>query len=541
CDQDANPNSCFETNDWNFSDLVCQPFKQARDASLRFLYNIDFLAGDRVGFVTFDRGAFALDPDGPSNPAPVMIEQREVAINTLTQSVGVRAEPNFLYYNAFENTGQAFRWDGYSNGIELVDLDGDGEVDDPVPIELQEDAVIDGVPQMNSSAAGTLTRTYLVKDSCAFFNAVLPDGYSLWYDDDNSGNEWGVIGEAMLPQLQNGQWESQLRNFQDPSLLGYQSYELRAQCRGTNFGAALREANTVLTDPTTIRQDGTVWIIVLLSDGAAGATDPIDRAFPDPDASGLGRDQSVDREANPYARIDNNGNGVNEFGEQAAPVSAVYGVYGFCPYGQDPTAPEENIDDGAYDVNGNITEAIGPIGFAVRDNAPSCADADPNTRHACGTDLDGDKFQKNLPAEIDAVRTQVIDDDECAYVYDADDYARDWADFVALRRPNDPNLQLPTIYTIGFNLDYSEPIDPADPDLDTLCEANVVECLGEELLRYIADVGDNNEINRGDYPNATEDRFTELSYGNYWNAPDQQELEEVFDEIASRLFVRLTG
>ncbi|MEM6285114.1 MAG: hypothetical protein AAF787_23180, partial [Chloroflexota bacterium] len=327
------------------------------------------------------------------------------------------------------------------------------------------------------------------------------------------------------------------------------SYEMTGECRGTNFGAALREANSVLTDPTTIRQDGTVWIIVLLSDGAAGATDPPPgpqgietdpnnqdmRAFPDPDASGP--DTLVPREANPYARIDNDGNSFDDFTEPAAPVSAVYGTYGFCPYGRDPDAPAENIDEDAYNTNGVITGPIGPIGYAARSEPPFCADADPNTRHACGTDLDGDKWRKNNELEITGVLRQQINNDECAYVYDADDYARDWADFVALRRPNEPNLQLPTIYTIGFNLDY-----PDAPEAgETMCEANVQECLGEELLRYIADVGDNNEINRGDYPNSSEDRFIRLSYGNYWNAPDQDELEEVFDEIASRLFVRLTG
>ena len=58
-----NPNK-GETGDDGFEDLVCQPFKQARDATFEFLKRIDFIRGDRVGFVTFDRSAFLVNPYG---------------------------------------------------------------------------------------------------------------------------------------------------------------------------------------------------------------------------------------------------------------------------------------------------------------------------------------------------------------------------------------------------------------------------------------------------------------------------------------------
>ncbi|MEM6530127.1 MAG: hypothetical protein AAF653_17635, partial [Chloroflexota bacterium] len=147
---DGDDPTCFGSGDFDFQDLVCQPFKQARDASLRFLYNIDFLAGDRVGFVTFDRGAFAIDPDA-AGPKPVMIETREEAIRILTRSVGVRAEPNFLYYDATATTD--FKWDGYSSGTEVVD----GQVR-PILLELEQ---ITPRPTINFSAVGALTRPYL--------------------------------------------------------------------------------------------------------------------------------------------------------------------------------------------------------------------------------------------------------------------------------------------------------------------------------------------------------------------------------------------
>jgi hypothetical protein len=48
---------CNDPNgDFYFDDLVCQPFKQARDAAGEFLERLDFLRGDRVAYVTFNRG-----------------------------------------------------------------------------------------------------------------------------------------------------------------------------------------------------------------------------------------------------------------------------------------------------------------------------------------------------------------------------------------------------------------------------------------------------------------------------------------------------
>ncbi len=56
---------CNDPNgDWVFDDLICQPFKDARDAAHGFLDRLDFLRGDRVAYVTFDRRAYVVDPDG---------------------------------------------------------------------------------------------------------------------------------------------------------------------------------------------------------------------------------------------------------------------------------------------------------------------------------------------------------------------------------------------------------------------------------------------------------------------------------------------
>jgi hypothetical protein len=203
---------------------------------------------------------------------------------------------------------------------------------------------------------------------------------------------------------------------------------------------------------------------------------------------------------------------------------------------------------------------------------------EPDTRHFCFDPLLKDAAGNTY---IDLARSP-----DCERVYDVDDFARDWADFIGLQDPfpalvtadqlGREDLQLPTIFTIGFGLDFQNGAGT--------CEDNVPDCLGEELLRYIADVGDNNRIDTdyqqdlrannsldkvlsfnedwgqrgqcegpvlGGYSDPSQVPPANLdlivnplppaqSCGNYFNAPDAEELQNVFDTIASRMFTRLT-
>ena len=525
-DIDLSSNSAdWETHDFDFSDLVCQPFKEARDATRLFLQNIDFARGDRVAFVTFDRAAYLIDPDGYNYGAGSdsavqaggsrshMIDDFNVAVEVLNRVIGVRAEPNFYYTD--HNSGVAAGpggvksvdlWEGYSSGANTVDADtnGNGEITDG------EVAVI-GSPldaDYFDSPVGELRAGYHVRDSCSFFNAALPGTNSIWTDSDQPGPLYDVM---QPPIATDGSWYNRYNDFlgAPPNLYGaIFSYENWGACRGTNIGAGLREANNALVSPLTTRQEGAVWVIVLLGDGAAGATDPIPY-----DSSATGVDL-----ADPYRRDSGNYDPV----DPADPDNAEYGAYGFCPYGT----------------------TSNPTGFTDNTGLPYCQDSSPNTRHSCNTDADSNPWIKGDDREIDGVLTQYIDgnvftatDSDCRNYYDADDYARDWADYVAMDRQQLSGEQLPVIFTIGFNLDY-----PNSGGGSSVCEANLQMCLGEELLRYIANVGDNNQYDENEYPNtfnnggdAGED------YGNYYNAPDEASLGEVFDEIAGKLFTRIAG
>jgi hypothetical protein len=330
--------------------------------------------------------------------------------------------------------------------------------------------------------------------------------------------------------------------------------------------------------------------MVLLGDGAAGASDPVQR-----------------NGASPPLKVS------NPYGDPTkAPSAGDYGVYGLCPYGKplDNTVPQPDdrmgltagwetrpprcSDDGSEPSNNGVRGWAGPV-----------------SRHFCPASAVGDS--NNSTIDIGKGDNGNAD---CVYKYDVDDYARDWADFVGLTDlPHESPftsipgvdksrnlLQLPTIFTIGFGLNFPEAGGcGGDRPNDTTQFTNINDCLGQELLRYIADVGDNNRLDTdyeqdwvndgaingitadgsfkyGDrgpcegpipgYANAeaaaaaglfsggdfdplkystlplntpiSVDDLVKQSCGNYYNAPGGPQLTKVFEDIASRMFTRIT-
>lgn len=542
--------------DFNFSDLICQPMKRVRDATEEFLNRIDFSRGDRVAFVTFDRSAYLVDPDGTTGgadgtgPQTHMMTAQSNAVDALQQIVGVRAEPNFYADTNGDGLWDSFVVGGapYGAGGRAVNYDTPGG--------------------FNTTPLGTLNE-YPVKDNCLFQNASLPYPHSLYSASPNANpafNFWPRyptplsgrsvyqgLDSYMHPPLNDPEWEAQLPASWTPAqreaLKPLFAYELRAGCRGSNIGAALRVANNALVDPQTIRTNGAVWVMVMLGDGAAAGTDPVKR-----NGSTLNAPNFYNAPFN-----------ASDPSQNQPPLAGDYGVYGVCPYGRPGEEPGALIDQNWS------------TGF------PYCMDAIPHSRHFCFDP----RIKDTSGIYIDIGRPECADPD----YYDADDFARDWADFIGLTDPfpalltadqlNRTDLILPTIFTIGFGLDFN--VEPTGSQ--TRCEANIGDCLGEELLRYIADVGDNNQIDtdyqqdcrdngkcgdksvapggfgaRGPCEGPLNNGATDIdlvppgvweqtiinplppgeSCGNYFNAPDADELQEVFDTIASRMFTRLT-
>lgn len=632
---DITPGEGSGRGDDNFSDLICQPFKQARDATAQFIEQVDFARGDRLAFVTFDRGATIIDPDGSLGGdettafrdtetgeliEPVkdgrtqlthMIETKERALDTLYRSIGVRAEANFYHWK--EDGGS---WDNFALGLTeegtsniknfyqtdpSVDSDGNGENDIP----LNDYPLRDNCPMQNSSLIG-LSTLYSLWDWN--WRGTDADGYGL-NPNVNFSVEAGLM-RIQTPNPISGTWAG-------TDVGPGQSYDLWASCRGTNMGAALREANNALLDPDTTRRTGTVWVMVMLSDGAAGASDPVRLNGRQPTPAQpyqLLPPTAVEWKGNPAPAPKN----YIKYG-----MPGEYGPFGLCPLG----TPSSRT---------RLTETGRPPSF------PYCSDIYPETRHFC-TPLNGDvanvgaacdpnrdslgvnahgfapgsldnDYDCDLSFEVNLRAGRVYDvdigdypnetADTCDPLYDVDDYARDWADYVGVVRSGGGDQQLPTIFTIGFGLNFRAGSSGGDPnDADYIpgpASSNRPDFLGEELLRYIADIGDNNRIDT-DYqqdlrdPDAqgslegrilsATDRFglrgpcedpdvkpgdaevylgvsAELygngfssidggdgtmvrplaprtDCGNYYNAPDQARLTIVFNDIASRMFTRL--
>ncbi len=612
--KDSNGNIKMLSNsaDFNFEDLICQPFKGARDAVELFLEKIDFIRGDRVAFVTFDRTAFLINPwnyDAQSIGRSHMIEEKDIALNTLRRVVGVRAEPNFYVWDDQIDSGAAdpnsklnanAQWGALaagikrnaddtssSQGINFNDADGAG-------VLFGHDG---SDPQFNYSAPEDIWNNYPVYNNCEFHNAQLEipiaqydatlGTIALPYPRNRSQTDEVLTGGAMWDDYIRLQAGPNSYTYDYPALQGGNvaqlSYEALASCRGTNIGAALREANNALLDPNTSRRFGAVWVMVLLSDGAAGASDPVrrttdlSRSF-EPDKGGEKLQEALPYQVN---------TGTTPFTPDPQP--GVYGAFGVCPYG----------------TVGDPGSLVPPTGVG------SCSDSLPETRHRCDfrpaggienmQDFDYDPAPTGVSGTItdsaailqwNQDRGNLYDVDigttDCRK-YDVDDYARDWADFIGLRDENSITEELlPSIYTIGFGLTFGGEGENATATDHTS------DYLGEQMLRYIADVGDNNKLDNDYYQNfAQEGSVTEMTVdggfglrgpcqvtdsrgypgdiatgydlnfngffdtdeqeymyapvpptqdcGNYFNAPNADRLEFVFDSIASKLFTRLTG
>jgi len=132
-------------------------------------------------------------------------------------------------------------------------------------------------------------------------------------------------------------------------------------------------------------------------------------------------------------------------------------------------------------------------------------------------------------------------------LYDADDAARDAADWVGCPEPGQaqpascghvaPGGQGAVLFTIGLGNEVTD---------NTACDSTVWggltpagQCepdLGEKLLRYVAAAGDDGD------PATDPCAQTAVgsSCGNYYYAPTGGDLFKIFETIASRIFTRLT-
>jgi len=583
--------------DGSFADLVCQPFRGVRDAAEGFLERLDFVRGDRVAIVTFDRGAHLVDPDGANGDfqdgfietladisAPSAGGNRVGALTVLQNQIGVRAEPSF-YVDGDENgTWDGFRIAGVQDGAgrlttRTVEIDG-------VDTTVNYLSFTDAPAYYNEQMPYNMFESP-VRGSCFVDGAYNDPRFSEfdYYGTDDPGPSRYLFGtdgttpntdykdHTLLDEIITPSWLSSMGLAWDDRVT---SYEVAAGCRGTNIAGSLEEASTAFYQYG--RREGSVWIMVLLSDGAAGATNPVlRRLYPDPDTPSDPNsfEQSVPSAPNLYNGIttitsyapndpdimvfddppayDVIGRGASPDARGTAHGGQYYGAYGLCPYGTAAFPASELTSDPQF---------------------PFCSDIEAESRTFCGDtniqpNLRPINFEpdSSIGAYIDPNTTMNPNGLPCEAIYDVDDFTRDWADFIGLANFTDGGStnrgieeRLPLIFTIGFGL---VPGDGIDDEADTL---------GEELLRYIADVGDNARLDndywqgvmgaripndpladplnpdygpRGDcespagVPGVWSPLTQTVSCGNYFNASDSAALENVFNQIASRMFTRL--
>jgi hypothetical protein len=235
-------------------------------------------------------------------------------------------------------------------------------------------------------------------------------------------------------------------------------------CPNTNTGGAIRQATTVLA--VQGRRRGSVWMMLLLTDGAPNLTDPLG-SFTD----------------------------------------------GFCP----PTTWRYT---NAYTVSGYISSTLAQYPYAN----PFCRRVNPGDYNTISRVC-------LRPYGTEKCGPGVTITDTMGYKYDANDYARDMADYMGSNGI--------VTFVIGLGPSVSNAANQSS-ETGASREPNG----GERLLRYVADVGSqpNSWECRSDYwtvPAPTE-RPTGQHCGNYWYAATGGGLQAVFDAIANRIFTRIT-
>jgi Flp pilus assembly protein TadG len=127
--------------------------------------------------------------------------------------------------------------------------------------------------------------------------------------------------------------------------------------------------------------------------------------------------------------------------------------------------------------------------------------------------------------------------------YDADDYARDMADFVGCMPVNwasgcPTSVDSTTGKTVSGQGAVIYAIGLGDGVLDVTNEAHG-KPYGASLLRYIAAVGYDGDPNTDICPTPHTLNDYKTWCGNYYYAPQGPQLTKIFEDIASRIFTRL--
>ncbi len=485
--------------DGNYSDLLCRPFKDVRDAARKFIKRLDFVRGDRVFLVSYDSGARAIVPYGEAIPA---ITEKGAAIRALNMQVGVDVNNLHLQKGCQSIPGQNSNF-ATSGNPEDTPYVGYGNVNRMTVLSYW---TLAQCPDSNAgggilAATSAIVNPDWIRRDAVWVMVVLSDGYP---------NRTPAIGNGGIGLgLTEHNW-LQTKDSSDPE-------SIPPNQAGTGAGVDDLIAKYCWAYLTSDGTASGTYPLKTVDGTPGGAPDPNGISVPNPNY-GL-RPQWCATQKNarptddplsktpPWGRWDND-----------------KGSFGFCPWWTfcDLASDFVNYSSGPdqkynthrlYQVYPRLSQCLENNPRGVWDSSkyndpwplslneyngsyPACSDNDPDSRHFC---MDG-YGRINATNQIDSTQpvgpTNNADPGNilnppgyyCDPHYDPDDYARDRVDFAALinymdrgadGKPKKGNFI--AMYSIYFQHNNTS---------GQIKEA----ILGVKFLRYVADAGDNGII-----------------------------------------------
>ncbi|PJF42349.1 MAG: VWA domain-containing protein [Chloroflexota bacterium] len=449
--------------DGNFSDLICQPFKQVRDAARRFIKRLDFVRGDRLTLVTFDNQARVITPSGDESAPPFMTDKL-TAVLTLNERVGIvvnqtgrqsLAECYPLPYVVPPDYVNVRRVRNYWVASQCRDTDMGGGI---------------------FKARATITRPDYIRREAVWVIVLLSDGYPNRTPDYRfflgSGQ---ASGTGAISSVQNwlsipagsgvagpGTWRPS-----NPS-----PDEIVRYCRceqDFNGDGVVDNCRQVLNDIRSGRLTRSDLLPEMIIDLPGGGFDLKFGREPQYCVPENGWPPPGGPETLPW------GNWQYDDG-QYRPSFGFCPWYTFCNQINDegwagPILPQCTANDTRpFWWNSLLNPATGlPYPWLGEPALPECVDGDPDTRHFC----------------MDEYGRLNLDSGRCDERYDPDDYARDQADFAGLIDFSDRMRgNFISMFTIFF----------AQRDAQGRLTNTAHNILGVKMLRYMADAGDNGII-----------------------------------------------
>jgi len=448
------------TKDGNFSDLVCRPFKDVRDAARRFLLKLDYTRGDRALLIQFDASAHPMQPGGTyvegSGVAPVFIDKYS-AVNALNRYVGVisnvSGDENSCYTISDPYRARALPYDMqeyfYETVANCTDTNTGGAVQAMTslltnPGWIRKDAVWVGV---------LLSDGYPNRTPGLSTVSALGDMGAPGYSDTPGGGTWNK-NIHLIPNLAQAAGGpvygsptnlSYGRFFDVPLPPGLDNpgfcpwWTFCSLDKGVGLGPPFSPSFTGPGQPYNLTKDQPTYFSSRTALGNTNIPDSASAIYPDqvggpgavrPDAATLGTLTSVNWNTS------------------------------YCTATDNKPLWWSNIDPGFPLWKEGLSQSNSTYSI------PFCIDNNPDSRHFCTNPATG----QITPG----------DSAKCSPFYDADDFARDRVDFAALKNWT-PQLKgnFISMFSIFF------------PHATGSLNDNI---LGVKFMRYVADAGDNGEI-----------------------------------------------